>query len=79
MKTCKKCIGQPDQHSDWTLTASMTQQFGSLLLKMFTSLLHGCEGEAVNRKSDLSPNPDLLQNWTMGDYEADYCGLDLLG
>ena len=39
----------------------------------------GWEGEAVNRRSDLLLNPDLLQNWTMGDYEADYCGLDLLG
>ena len=57
-----------------TFSHTMTQQFGRLLLKMFTSLLHGCEGEAVNRKSDLSLNPDLLQNWTMGDYEADYCG-----
>ena len=37
------------------------------------------EEEAVNRKSDLSLYPDLLQNWTMGDYEADYCGVDLLG
>ena len=31
-------------------------------------------GEAVNRRSDLLLNPDLLQNCTMGDYEADYCG-----
>ena len=61
-----------------TLNHTMTQQFGRLLLKMFTTQL-GCEGEAVNRKSDLSLNPDLLQNWTMGDYEADYCGPDLLG
>ena len=33
-----------------------------------------CEGSCFNRESDLSLNPDLLQNWTMGDYEADYCG-----
>ena len=56
----------------------MTQQLGRLLSKMFTSLLAG-RGEAVNRRSDLLLNPDLLQNWTMGDYEVDYCGLDLLG
>ena len=59
------------------------------LLKMFTDLVENvyrprwsrwwCEGSCFNRESDLSLNPDLLQNWTMGDYEADYCGVDLLG
>ena len=35
-------------------------------------------GEAVNRRSDLLLNPDLLQIRTMGDYEGDYCAADLL-